>query len=196
MIKKIKMLILLPVLLSAAVLPVHAETSAETSTVQIPVTVEGTEKATVTIASEDKEAIKAVKGDKTITIDKAGAFTIEYDEPADFKYTLTQTAGKEKNSKGEKITYDSAEYIAHVFIEAKDDGSLDPHVIVWKESQDSKSVSVGFKNTVEKKNSGGADTSDETNIGYEVAALVTALCFGLLLIGFRYREKHTKYDDE
>ena len=192
MIKKIKMLILLPVLLSAAVLPVHAETS----TVQIPVTVEGTEKATVTIASEDKEAIKAVKGDKTITIDKAGTFTIEYDEPADFKYTLTQTAGKEKNSKGEKITYDTAEYIAHVFIEAKDDGSLDPHVIVWKESQDSKSVSVGFKNTVEKKNSGGADTSDESNIGYEAAAFVTALCFGLLLIGFRYREKHTKYDDE
>lgn len=192
MIKKIKMLILLPVLLSAAVLPVHAETS----TVQIPVTVEGTEKATVTIASEDKEAIKAVKGDKTITIDKAGAFTIEYDEPADFKYTLTQTAGKEKNSKGEKITYDSAEYIAHVFIEAKDDGSLDPHVIVWKESQDSKSASVGFKNTVEKKKSGGANTSDETNIGYEVAALVTALCFGLLLIAFRYREKNTKYDGE
>ena len=190
MIKKIKMLILLPVLLSAAVLPVHAETS----TVQIPVTVEGTEKATVTIASEDKEAIKAVKGDKTITIDKAGAFTIEYDEPADFKYTLTQTAGKEKNSKGEKITYDSAEYIAHVFIETKDDGSLDPHVIVWKESQDSKLASVGFKNTVEKKNSGGADRSDETKIGYEVAALVTALCFGLLLIAFRYREKHSHYD--
>ena len=192
MIKKIKMLILLPVLLSAAVLPVHAETS----TVQIPVTVEGTEKATVTIASEDKEAIKAVKGDKTITIDKAGTFTIEYDEPADFKYTLTQTAGKEKNSKGEKIIYDTAEYIAHVFIEAKDDGSLDPHVIVWKESQDSKSVSAGFKNTVEKKNSGGADTSDESNIGYDVAALVTALCFGLLLIAFRYRGKYTKYDSE
>lgn len=191
MIKKIKMLIL-PVLLSAAVLPVHAETS----TVQIPVTVEGTERATVTIASEDKEALEAVKGDKTITIDKAGAFTIEYDEPADFKYTLTQTAGEEKNSKGEKITYDSAEYIAHVFIEAKDDGSLDPHVIVWKESQDSKSASVGFKNTVEKKNSDGADTSDESNIGYEAAALVTALCFGLLLIAFRYREKHTKYDGE
>lgn len=110
--------------------------------------------------------------------------------------TLTQTAGEEKNSKGEKITYDSAEYIAHVFIEAKDDGSLDPHVIVWKESQDSKSASVGFKNTVEKKKSGGADTSDESNIGYEAAAFVTALCFGLLLIGFRYREKHTKYDGE
>lgn len=191
MIKKIKLLIL-PVLLSAAVLPVHAESS----TVQIPVTVEGTERATVTIASEDKEALEAVKGDKTITIDKAGAFTIEYDEPADFKYTLTQTAGEEKNSKGEKITYDSAEYIAHVFIEAKDDGSLDPHVIVWKESQDSKSSSVGFKNTVEKKNSGGADTSDESNIGYEIAALVTALCFGILLIAFRYREKHTKYNGE
>lgn len=192
MIKKIKMLILLPVLLSAAVLPVHAETS----TVQIPVTVEGTECATVTIDSDNKDALSSVKGDKTITIDKTGAFTIEYDEPADFKYTLTQTAGEKNNSKGEKITYDSAEYIAHVFIEAKDDGSLDPHVIVWKESQDSKSASVGFKNTVEKKKSGGADTSDETNIGYEVAALVTALCFGLLLIAFRYREKNTKYDGE
>ena len=150
----------------------------------------------MTITSEDKEALEAVKGDKTITIDKAGAFTIEYDEPADFKYTLTQTAGEEKNSKGEKITYDSTEYIAHVFIEAKDDGSLDPHVIVWKESQDSKSAAAGFKNTVEKKNSGGADTSDESNIGYDVAALVTALCFGILLIAFRYREKHTKYDGE
>ena len=190
---KSKLLFVLPLAVSALMTtPVHAENS----TVQIPVTVEGTERATVTIASEDKEAIEAVKGDKTITIDKAGAFTIEYDEPADFKYTLTQTAGEEKNSKGEKITYDSAEYIAHVFIEAKDDGSLDPHVIVWKESQDSKSVSVGFKNTVEKKNSGGADTSDESNIGYEVAALVTALCFGILLIAFRYREKHTKYDGE
>lgn len=193
MFKKSKLLFVMPLAVSA-LMTTHVY--AEESNVQIPVTVEGTEKATVTIASEDKEAIKAVKGDKTITIDKAGAFTIEYNEPADFKYILTQTAGKEKNSKGEKITYDSAEYIAHVFIEAKDDGSLDPHVIVWKESQDSKSASVGFKNTVEKKKSDGADTSDETNIGYEVAALVTALCFGLLLIAFRYREKNTKYDGE
>lgn len=192
MFKKSKLLFVMPLAVSA-LMTTHVY--AEESNVQIPVTVEGTERATVTIASEDKEALEAVKGDKTITINKAGAFTIEYDEPADFKYTLTQTAGEEKNSKGEKITYDSAEYIAHVFIEAKDDGSLDPHVIVWKESQDSKSASVGFKNTVEKKNSGGADTSDESNIGYEVAALVTALCFGLLLIAFRYREKHTKYDE-
>lgn len=192
MLKKTKLIFILSVL---ALVFGAKSVKAETCTVQIPITVEGTEKALVKINSEDKKALEAVEGEKTITIDKTGSFTISYNEPADFKYTITQTVG-ETTTKGEKINYDTAAYTAHVFIEAKDDGSLDPHVIVWKESQDSKSASVGFKNTVEKKKSGGADTSDESNIGYEAAAFVTALCFGLLLIAFRYREKNTKYDGE
>lgn len=181
---KSKLLFVLPLAVSALMTtPVHAENS----TVQIPVTVEGTDKATVTIASENEKAMNAVLGDKTVTIGKNGAFTISYNEPADFEYTVTQTAGDEKNAKGEKIIYDTTEYIAHVFIEAKEDGSLDPHVIVWKEANDSKSASVNFKNTT------GADTSDKASVGYQVAALVTAVGLGLMLIAFRYREKHPRY---
>lgn len=190
MFKKSKLLFVMPLAVSALMTtPVHAENS----TVQIPVTVEGTDRATVTIASENEKAMNAVLGDKTVTIGKNGAFTISYNEPADFEYTVTQTAGDEKNAKGEKIIYDTTEYIAHVFIEAKEDGSLDPHVIVWKEANDSKSASVNFKNTVEIKNTAGADTSDKASVGYQVAALVTAVGLGLMLIAFRYREKHPRY---
>ena len=189
MFKKSKLLFVMPLAVSALMAtPVYAEES----NVQIPITVEGTERATVTIDSDNKDALSAVKGDTTITVDKNGAFTISYDEPADFKYTITQTAGDAKNAKGEKINYDTAAYTAHVFIEAKDDGSLEPHVIVWQTSQDSKSASVNFKNTVEKKKSTGADTSDNSNIVYECAALAGAVFLGIVVIALRTRAKKTK----
>ena len=189
MFKKSKLLFVMPLAVSA-LMTTHVY--AEESNVQIPITVEGTERATVTIDSDNKDALSAVKGDTTITVDKNGAFTISYDEPADFKYTITQTAGDAKNAKGEKINYDTAAYTAHVFIEAKDDGSLEPHVIVWQTSQDSKSASVNFKNTVEKKNSNGADTSDNSNIVYEGVALAGAVFLGIVVIALRVRTKKTK----
>lgn len=188
MFKKTKFLFVLPVLAAVMATPVHAEKR----TVQIPVTVEGTDKATVTIASDDQEAMDAVVGDKSVTVDKNGAFTVSYDEPADFVYTITQTPGEEKTSKGEKITYDTAAYTAHVFVEAKEDGSLDPHVIVWKTAADSKSASVNFKNTIEIKNGKGAQTSDESNIGYQAAVLATAIGVGAIVLAIRKRGSSKK----
>ena len=181
MFKKTKFLFVLSVLAAVMATPVHAEKR----TVQIPVTVEGTDRATVTIASDDQEAMDAVVGDKSVTVGKSGVFTVSYDEPADFVYTITQTPGEEKTSKGEKITYDTSAYTAHVFVEAKEDGSLDPHVIVWKTAADSKSASVNFKNTIEIKNGKGAQTSDESSIGYQAAALAAALGAGAIVFAIR-----------
>lgn len=140
--------------------------NAEGTTAEIPVSVEGTETAKVTISSDDAEAMSAIVGDTTLEVkeDTDYAFQISYDEPVSYTYTLTQVAGDE-----EGVAYDSNVYTAHVFVEAEEDGTLVPHVVVWKTDATSKSDGVHFTNVKENKPTPTATTSPDSKKSYKSA---------------------------
>lgn len=174
--KLLSIVFLVPLLVQ----PVYAQ---DTATVDIPVTVEGTDNAKVTISSDDEEAMKALQGDTTISITSksGGSFKVTYDEPVDYKYIITQIEGNPSNGTGNKITYDKSVYIAHVFVKAEDDGTLSPVVIAWPDGSSSKSESVAFKNVVETKKS-YLNTGEGRDILVDLLMLLSGAGVAIFLI--------------
>lgn len=158
---------------------------AEETTASIPVTVEGTESAKVTISSDSEAAMSALVGETTVDVDGETAFEIKYDGPVSYTYTITQVAGDD-----DSVAYDSNEYQAHVFVESEEDGSLVPYVVTWKTDETGKTDGVKFTNTKEvtptatpASNKGSADTSDNSNIMEYLAGMgIGALAVILLLL--------------
>ena len=141
--------------------------------VEIPVKVEGPIETEVTIESDDSEAMKALITDSTIHVKDNGKFVFETNEPADFKYTIRQKKGTDKYN-GNKVNYSTDVYTAHVFVEATDDG-LVPSAVVWKNSDTTKSDSVTFKNSIEKKANGVFNTASDLNLVPSLFITILAL---------------------
>lgn len=160
--------------------------NAEGTTTEIPVSVEGTETAKVTISSDNAEAMSAIVGDTTLEVKEGTdyAFQISYDEPVSYTYTLTQVAGDEAD-----VTYDSNAYTAHVFVEAEEDGTLVSHVVVWKTDETSKSDGVHFTNVKESKETANPDatatpdTSKKSDKSADTSDNSHALLYGGVAIG-------------
>lgn len=193
--KLLSALIALPLVIQ----PVYAE---EVKSAEIPVSVEGTDTAKVTISSDSAEAMSAVVGETTIDVKEGEncAFQVNYDEPVSYTYTLTQVAGSESD-----VTYDTNEYQAHVFVEAEESGELVPHVVVWKVDDTAKSDGVHFTNVKKseatptpdatatpeaKKSDKSADTSDNSNtLVYGAGVAVFGLLAIVALVAKRKAEK-------
>ena len=185
MIKQIVKFISIGVLMTASqMLPICA--SGDQSTAIIPIEADKATDATVAVTSEDKEALNSVI-ETVIKFDDSGKAEaiITADEPAEYEYTLSEIPGTSKN-----VTYDKSTYKAKVFFEAKDDGELQPHVIVWKTGSTTKSDAVRFCNATEipdeKSNSG----TEGTNFFPSLCVLVTGI--GLIAYSVHHRKMREK----
>lgn len=177
--------------MASAVMFVPLTANAEELTATIPVTVEGTDSAKVTISSDDENAMDAIVGETTIDVTDSTAFQIKYDEPVSYTYTLTQVAGDDA-----EVTYDANEYTAHVFVEAEEDGTLTPHVVVWKTESADKSDGVHFTNVKKVKEpeatatpepQKSADTSDNSNTLKYIAGIGLGAGLLIVLLALRHR---------
>lgn len=182
-----KLFLAVPLAVPLLVSPVYAN---EPATVDIPVTVEGTDTAKVVISSDNEEAMNAIQGETELVINKEGSFKVLYDEPVDYKYTIKQIDGASANNKGEKIIYDTSIYTAHVFVKAEDDGTLSPIVIAYPDGSTSKSETVGFKNKIEEKKKSSVNTGEGRDLMVDVLLLLSGIaCMGFLLISKSYGKK-------
>lgn len=85
-------------------------------------------------------------------------FSVSFDTPGTYKYTVIQESGNNT-----KMTYDKTIYNADVYVTEDDQGVLSAETIVYKNGSNNKLSECSFTNTVEDDNASVTPAADDSN---------------------------------
>lgn len=156
---RLRILSVITVMISALFM-MWVPVKAEGNEAEIPVVIEGYEQSTIRLEAQDDYSKNTLEYEETLTIDGSGSILFKYRVPCDCTYTVYQIPEVEEDEDGNQIIYDESVYTVHVFIEQKDDGTLNPEVIVYKD-RDAKSAEIAFSNTVHQERPDTPTTPDD-----------------------------------
>lgn len=131
----------------------------------------------------------------SVTLGKgqSGSFTIGYDEPGTFQYTIRQTTQKKETG----VTYDDTVYNVTLFIASKDDGTLYHEFTVFRGGSTDKTDKISFVNKKQEKKTTGSSKSNKRIKTGDTAEIrkwtvLTLAGAAMLLLTIWTREKHRR----
>lgn len=117
-----------------------------------------------------------------------GGFSVTYNYPGTYHYTISQTKGNDKYT-----TYDETVYTVDIYVTETEDGTLVADPVLYRQGDACKRAEARFKNIrkVPSRTIKGAVTGDTSEAGVWLAILI--MTGGFLILYTRKRE-HKKGD--